>query len=238
MSSERNRKIENTDIKPNFSIEKARKAQLKLSEKVILEDMLPKKVQLVAGVDAAYVKGLSIGAVTVVDYPSLKVLETQTAVCKTRFPYVPTLLSFREIPPLIQSIKKLKLTPEVFLVDAHGFAHPYRCGLACHLGVVLGKPTIGVAKSKLFGEVEDTKDKEKRVSPLKQKEEVIGAVVTTKRESRPIYVSVGHKVSLDTAIKIVKRCTPHTRIPEPILKAHQTATREKRRITGHTSRKL
>lgn len=234
MTREGTEKREIPDVKPNFSIEKARKAQLQLSKKVVLEDMLPDKVRFVAGVDAAYLEGLSIGAVTVVDYPSLKVLESQTAVCKTRFPYVPTLLSFRETPPLIRSIRKLDLMPEVFLVDAHGFAHPYRCGLACHLGVILEKPTIGVAKSKLLGDVED-KDKGRGVSLLKHKGEVIGAVVITKRGSRPIYVSVGHRVSLETAVKIVKRCTPHTRIPKPILKSHQTATKKKRKINKNST---
>lgn len=217
------------DIKPDFSVEKAHETQSRLSERIVLEDALPKKIRFVAGVDVAYVKDLSVGAVAVVDYTSLELVESQIALCKTRFSYVPTLLSFREMPPTVLSIRKLHAEPDVFLVDAHGFAHPYRCGFASHLGLVIGKPTIGVAKGILLGEVEDVRD-EKDVALLKHRGEVIGAVVTTKHGCKPVYVSVGHMVSLETAIKIVKHCAEHNRVPEPILKAHEIATAEKRKI--------
>jgi deoxyribonuclease V len=216
-------------IKPLFSVKKAHATQLRLSKQIIFKDMLPKKIRFVAGVDVAYAKGTSIGAVAVLDYDSLKIVESQTAFCKTRFPYIPTLLSFREIPPAVLSIKKLHMQPDVFLVDGQGFAHPYRCGFASHLGLAIGKPTIGVAKSRLFGEAERT-EPEDEVAFLKHKGEVVGAIVTFKRGCKPLYVSVGHMISLETAIKIVKHCTCHNRIPEPILKAHETATRGKRKI--------
>jgi deoxyribonuclease V len=216
-------------IKPKFSVEKAHKTQLQLSKQIVSEDKLPEKIRLVAGVDVAYVKGISIGAAAVLDYNSLKLVELQTALCKTRFPYIPTLLSFREIPPTVLSIKKLRVQPDIFLVDGHGFAHPYRCGFASHLGLVIGKPTIGVAKSWLFGEVENVKAEENVVF-LKHDDEVVGAVVTTKSGCKPVYVSVGHMISLETAIKIVKHCIRYNRIPEPILKAHEIATAEKRKI--------
>lgn len=213
-------------MKPTFSVKKAHKTQLQLSKHIVFEDRLPEKIQFIAGVDVAYVKGFSIGAVAVLNYDSLKLVESQTAFCKARFPYIPTLLSFREVPPAVLCIKKLRLKPEVFLVDGHGFAHPYYCGFASHLGLVLSKPTIGVAKSKLFGEIEENKT-EDDMSFLKHKGEVIGARVITKRGCKPVYVSVGHMTSLETAIKIVKHCARHNRIPEPILKAHEVAATEK-----------
>jgi deoxyribonuclease V len=216
-------------IKPSFSVRKAHETQLRLSKKIIFEDVLPETIRFVAGVDVAYARGISIGAVAVLDYDSLKLVESQTAFCKTRFPYIPTLLSFREIPPAVLSIKKLHVQPHVFLVDGQGFAHPYRCGFASHLGLAIGRPTIGVAKSRLFGEVERTKT-EGEVAFLKHKGEVVGATVTTKRGCKPLYVSVGHMVSLETAIKIVKHCTRNKRIPEPNLKAHEIATQEKQKI--------
>ena len=216
-------------IKPLFSVKKAHETQLRLSKEIIFEDTLPEKIRFVAGVDVAYARGMSIGAVAVLDYDSLKLVESQTAFCKTRFPYIPTLLSFREIPPTVLSIKKLHVQPDIFLVDGQGFAHPYRCGFASHLGLAIGKPTIGVAKSRLFGEAERTKTEDK-VAFLKNKGEVVGAIVTIKRGCKPVYVSVGHMVSLETAIKIVKHCARHNRIPEPVLKAHETATLEKRKI--------
>jgi deoxyribonuclease V len=215
--------------KSSFSIKKAHKTQLQLSNHIIFEDMLPEKIGFIAGADVAYIKGMSIGAVAVLHFNSLKLVETQIALCETRFPYIPTLLSFREIPPTVLSIKKLRTQPDVFLVDGHGFAHPYRCGFASHLGLVIGKPTIGVAKSRLLGEVKGNRAQED-VALLRDKGQVIGAMVTTRHGSKPVYVSVGHMISLETAIKIVKQSTCDNRIPEPILKAHQLATLEKRKI--------
>jgi deoxyribonuclease V len=220
-----------TKTEPKFSVEKAHKAQLRLSRQIIFEDKLPKKVRSVAGVDVAYGKGVSVGAVTVLDYDSLNLIESQTAICKTRFPYIPTLLSFREIPPSVSCIKKLHTTPDVFLADGHGFAHPYGCGFASHLGLAIGKPTIGVAKNRLFGEVENAKTEED-VAFLKHNNRIIGAVITTKAGCKPVYVSVGHMISLETAIKIVMHCARYNHIPEPILKAHEIANLLKRKINN------
>lgn len=201
---------------------------MRLAKNIIFEDLLPDRIQLVAGVDVAYTREVSVGAAAVLDYDSLELLELKMAFCKTCFPYIPTLLSFREVPPAVLSIKKLKLQPNVFLVDGQGFAHPYRCGFASHLGLVIKKPTIGVAKSRLFGEVDKTESDE-GVTFLRHKGEVIGAEVATRSGCKPVYVSIGHMASLETAIRIVKHCTRRSRIPEPILKAHEIATIEKRK---------
>jgi len=211
-----------------FSIRKAHETQLQMSRRIVFEDRLPADIRLVAGVDVAYAGDFSIGAATVLKHGTLDLLESKTALCRTRTPYIPTLLSFREILPITSSINKLTLQPDLFLVDGHGFAHPYRCGLASHLGLVIGKPTIGVAKNKLFGEVKERSDWD--VEYLKHNGEIIGAVVTTKTGSRPVYVSVGHMVSLRTAIKIVKEYAHDNRIPHPLLKAHEAATAKKRKI--------
>lgn len=211
-----------------FSVEKAHKTQLQMSRKIILEDSLPSKIRFIAGIDVAYTGNFSIGAIVALKYDSLKLVESQVAFCETRFPYIPTLLSFREISVAILASKKLVVQPDVFLVDGHGFAHPYHCGFASHLGLVLGKPTIGVAKGRLFGSVERSDFDD--VSFLKHNGKVVGAAVTTKRGCKPVYVSVGHMISLETAIKIVKHCTANRRIPEPIVKAHEIAKSEKRKI--------
>ncbi len=160
----------------NFSVKKAHNTQVCLSKKLILQDKLPQRIRTVGGVDVSYVGTVGIGAVTVLDYDSLKLLETQVATCEVKIPYIPTLLSFREIPPAMAAIKKLKIQPDVFLVDAQGFAHPYRCGFASHLGLALRKPTIGAAKSRLIG----TEMKKEGRTSLVDKDEVIGEVVTTK----------------------------------------------------------
>lgn len=215
-------------MSPKFSAKKAHIMQLELSKKLIHEDMLPEAIRYVAGVDISYTENISIGAVAVLDFNSLSLVESQTACCNTRFPYIPTLLSFREIPPAISATKKLQTLPDVLLVDAHGFAHPYRLGFASHLGLVIDKSTIGVAKSLLCGRVEPFCDRD--WAAIRDNEEIIGGVVVTKREKKPVYVSVGHKVSLETAIKIVKHCAPNQRIPEPTRKAHIIATEERNKL--------
>jgi deoxyribonuclease V len=209
-----------------FSISKAHKAQMRLAEKIITEDRLPQKINYIAGVDAAYSDQLAIGAVAVLDYKSLELLESRIATCEVKFPYIPTLFSFREIPPAVACIKKLKLQPDVLLADGQGIAHPYGCGFASHLGLAIGKPTIGVAKSRLIGKPTEIAGEDFLV----QKGQVISAVVTTKEGAKPVYVSVGHLISLGTAVKIVKHCACNSRIPEPILQAHKIASEEKRKV--------
>lgn len=218
-----------TKLKTAFSVEKAHKTQLKLSEKIVLKDEIPGSIRFVAGVDVAYAREVSIAAIAVLDFKSLRLEESQTAICKTRFPYIPTLLSFREIPPTVLAIQKLHTNPDVFLVDAHGYAHPYRCGFASHLGLVIKKPTIGVAKSMLIGTLEKSKQNKDTVI-IRHKSEIIGAQIKTKPEQKPVYVSVGNMISLKTAIRIVKHCTLDSRIPEPVALAHKIATAEKRKI--------
>jgi deoxyribonuclease V len=213
---------------PTFSVEKAHQAQLQMSKKIILEDRLPAEIRLIAGIDVAYTRDRSIATAVILEYDTLKLVESRTAVTKTLMPYTPTLLSFREILPSILSIKKLHLKPDLFLVDGQGLAHPYCCGLASHLGLVIRRPTIGVAKSRLFGRVENAKTED--ATFLKHDRQIIGAAVTTKQGSKPVYVSTGHMVSLKTAIRIVKACARDNRIPEPLIQAHQIANVEKRKI--------
>jgi deoxyribonuclease V len=213
----------------SFSVQKAHETQACLSEKVIREDKLPPKIRTVGGVDVSYVGSVGIGAVTVLDYDSLELLETQVATCQVKMPYIPTLLSFREIPPAVASIQRLRLQPDVFLVDAQGWAHPYRCGFASHLGLVLKKPTVGAAKSRLIGKQVERDGR----TVLIDKGEVIGEVVSTKPGVKPVYVSIGHMVSLETAVKIVVHCSK-SRIPEPLLQAHKLATEERIRLAAES----
>jgi deoxyribonuclease V len=211
-----------------FSVERAHVSQLKLSEKVVQKNVLPKKIRYIAGVDVAYSEESSVSAVAVLDYESMSLKESETAICKTLFPYIPTLLSYREMPPAVSAIKKLELNPDIFLVDGQGIMHPYRLGFASHLGLIIAKPTIGVAKSRLCGEVQaSTKDE---WAPVIDNKELIGAAVTTKEGRNPVYVSIGNMISLKTAIAIVKHCVRAYTIPEPTRQAHIIATDEKRKM--------
>lgn len=211
----------------NFSVARARKFQAFLSSRIVEEDRLPERVNSVAGVDVAYLGKLAIGAVSVIDFQTLKAIEERTAVCEVRMPYVPTLLAFREIPAMIACVRKLTMQPDVFLIDGHGTAHPFGFGSASHFGLIIGKPTIGVAKTRLFGKQIGLG----KNALLTHGGKVVGAVVKTVEHARPIYVSVGHLVSLRRAIDVVGNCALGYRVPEPLRQAHRAASEKKRQMS-------
>ena len=182
-------------------------------------------LQFIAGVDISSPngRGIATGAVVVMRYPQLSISEIKIAEQKINFPYIPGLLSFREAPLILAACKKLALLPDLFLVDGQGMAHPKRLGLASHLGVLLDVPTIGCAKSRLCGVHEPVKETWGSFAELKDSTEVIGAVLRTKEGVKPIYVSIGHKIDLDTAILRVLECCRGYRVPEPTRLAHLAA---------------
>jgi deoxyribonuclease V len=159
-------------------------------------------------------------AVVVLELPSLRVVESVGVAGRAEFPYVPGLLSFREIPPLLKAFRKLRTTPDAVLVDGQGIAHPRRCGLASHLGLVLDLPAVGCAKSRLIGEYREPATRRGSASDLLDGGEVIGRVVRTRDGVAPLFVSVGHKISLDAAVALVLECAPRFRLPETTRQAH------------------
>lgn len=206
---------------PGFSLEKALKAQKELS-KLVSERSCFKKLEVVAGVDAAYLGQLGVGAAVAVDCSTLEPLKKATALLEVKIPYVPTFLAFRELPVMLKALRKLGLEPDAVIVDGHGLAHPRRFGLACHLGLILNKPTVGVAKKRLYGREEGgfLRDEEGRA---------IGAVVEV--GGKKIYVSVGNKISLMDAVNLVKRLTRRG-LPEPLRLAHEEASRRRLELRG------
>jgi len=179
------------------------------------------RIQLVTGLDSAYEGNTAFGAAVTVDYKTMKAKEISTARVDVAFPYVPGFLAFREAPSIVAAANKLEERPDVFLVDGQGFSHPRRFGLACHVGVALDTSTVGVAKSRLCGEVLGSR--------LKNRGETIGAIVQSE-SGRKLYVSVGHKISLRDAIRIVTRCF-HLGFDNPIVLAHMEANRIRRAST-------
>jgi len=206
----------------NVTPAEAVKIQKDLKERVSLIDDF-NKIELVGGVDVKYKKGSAkaTAAAVVLSFPGLEVLETQVVEGEVSFPYVPGLFSFREIPLLIPALEKLKTTPHVMLVDGQGIAHPQRMGLAAHLGILMNIPTIGCAKSRLLGTHEEPVKEKGAYAYLYDKAEVIGAVLRTRTNISLVYVSIGHKISLPTAVELVLMCTTKFRIPEPLRTAHQ-----------------
>lgn len=186
----------------------------------------PRKLELVAGVDVGFDQGgrLTRAAAAVLDFPSLQPVEESLARVPTTFPYVPGLLSFREIPALIRALESLDSTPDLILCDGQGYAHPRRFGLACHLGLITGIPTIGVAKTRLIGDHGRVPLARGRWTPLEDGGEVIGAVLRTRKGVKPVYVSVGHRIDLDSAVELVMRCVTRFRLPETTRAAHRLAS--------------
>jgi len=203
----------------------ARQVQQALRSQVICEDALG-EVRYVAGVDVGFEEGgrTTRAAVAVLELPGLTLHDQAVSRSPTRFPYVPGYLSFRELPAVLQALERLESMPDLLLCDGQGLAHPRRFGLACHLGVLADIPSIGVAKSRLIGVHDEPAPEKGQWVPLLDKGETIGAVLRTRSRVSPVYVSVGHRISLPTAIDYVLRCTTRYRLPETTRWAHRLAS--------------
>lgn len=198
-----------------LSEDEALQLQQELAAKVIKKDQL-NEIRLVAGVDVAYQKDGDklVAAAVILDADTLDVIETVTAEDIAQFPYIPGLFSFRELPPLIKAFAKLQHTPDLVVCDGQGIAHPRRFGLASHLGVLFDVPTIGCGKTRLIGEHDKLDKTRGAIAPLIDNVEVIGNVLRTQNGINPIYVSIGHRISLATSREWVLKLSPIYRLPE------------------------
>jgi deoxyribonuclease V len=209
--------------------DQARSIQEKLRQRVITRDAFG-HIDRVAGVDIGLdrANNRAHAAVVVLDFDNLGLLEQATAHQRLRFPYVPGYLSFREVPPILKALEKLAAAPDLIICDGQGIAHPRRFGLACHLGVLTGIATIGAAKSRLTGSFREPGPNKGDWSALMDGPDTIGAVLRTRTGVRPLYVSVGHKVSLESAVRIVLACCTRYRLPETTRAADRLASGEGR----------
>lgn len=206
-----------------------RRIQRETASKVIVEDRFESPIEVVAGVDLAFYGNDGIAACAATNYPSMRIVETRTLVMALAFPYIPTFLTFREGPPMVQVMSSLRTKVNLFLINGQGIAHPLRCGLASHVGVDTDKPTIGVAASRLVGEYDHVPENEGDAVPLIYEGEQVGWLLKSRSGSNPIFISPGHRVGLDSSLKIVKTCLRGHKLPEPLQMAHATANKEKRR---------
>ena len=209
----------------NVSVKEAKAIQERLRDAISKEDQLT-MVDRVAGVDVSFNKPLNLAraAVAVLSYPELELLEQTSAELPIQFPYIPGLLSFREAPSALEALAKLSIPPKLILCDGHGLAHPRRFGLACHIGLLVDIPTIGVAKRRLIGRHRPVSNKRGSWKPILHEDQIIGAALRTRPGTNPIYISIGHRVSLETAIIYVLGCTTKFRIPETTRHAHRLAS--------------
>jgi deoxyribonuclease V len=205
--------------------DQAKKVQRELAVMVSRRNEV-EAVRLIAGVDisAPNAAGLARAAVVVLSYPELTLVERKVITKEVMFPYVPGLLSFRESPLIIAACEELEAIPDLILVDGQGIAHPRRLGLASHLGLLWGRPTIGCAKSRLCGKHNRVPPEPGSYAEITDNSEVIGAALCTKAHTAPLYISIGHKVDLETAITWVLRCCRGQRLPEPTRLAHLAAS--------------
>lgn len=184
---------------------------------------LPKRPRLVAGADVAYSRRTQrvYAAVVVVELPSFETVETVGVARRATFPYIPGLLSFREIPPLVKAFEGLKETPDVLVFDGHGLAHPRRFGLACHAGLLLDVPSLGCGKTRLVGAHGPVAARRGASPPLMLDGEQVGSVVRTRAGVKPVFVSLGHRADLASAVELVLALATRYRLPEPQRRAHQ-----------------
>lgn len=232
MAEEIEKKKRKSDITPDgevlsdISPEEAQWVQQRLAPLVSRTNAIPEEPTLAAGVRMSLpdANGIAVGAVALLSLPNLEVVEVKMAKAKVSFPYIPGLQSFREAPLLLEALSLLDTPPDIQLVGGHGLAHPRRFGLACHLGVSTGVPTIGCAKSLLVGAHDPPEQEKGAVVHLRDSKEIIGVALRTRDTTRPVYVSIGHRVDLEAAVKWTLACCAGFRVPEPLRVAYQ-ATR-------------
>ena len=211
--------------------DEARAQQTALRHRVSLEDGFG-PLRTVAGVDLSLSDADNLGhaVVVILTWPDLAVVETRYATAPLRMPYVPGLLSFRELPVVLEAFAQLETVPDLIFVDGQGQAHPRGFGIACHVGVWLNLPAVGVAKSRLYGEFDPLPDAAGSSVPLydKKRQTLIGTVLRTKPRTNPLFVSPGHKVSVDSAARLVSESVHGYRLPEPTRQAHNLVTAYKK----------
>ena len=195
--------------------------QTKLREQLQIKP-LNKAIHTIAGADISFNKYSTTvyAGIVVMQFPSLQVIETSGIVDEAMFPYIPGLLAFREVPALSKAWEKVKIKPDVLVLDGHGIAHPRRMGIAAHFGVVIDTPTLGCAKSLLTGKYDEPAPEAGSVSDLISKGELIGKVLRTKKNTKPVFISPGNLITMDESVSLIRQCVGKYRIPEPTRLAH------------------
>jgi deoxyribonuclease V len=219
------------------SYRKAVEIQQRLRKEIVLEAP-GRSPRLVAGADVSYSRKSHrmFAAVVVFAVPDLELIEERHFVGEARFPYIPGLFTFREAPPLLEAFRLIECEPDLIIFDGQGIAHPRRFGLACHMGLLLDRPSIGCAKKRLVGEYREPGREKGEMSDLRDGEEVIGRVVRTRTGVKPVFVSPGHRVAADFAARWVLITTGRYRLPEPIRRAHALTNEIRREVDSGLQR--
>lgn len=215
--------------KPPEDIEEMHCIQRELATKVILEDNYKRPITSIAGIDLAFLDDIAFIACVTVDYTTLETKTVKTSTARLNFPYIPTLLFFREGPPIIDIIKYTEPKADIFIINAQGIAHPEFLGCASHVGVLANVPTVGVTSRRLCGDYEREPGEVGEAVPMRCGGRKVGWVVKSKAGNRPVFVSPGHRISLESSLEIVMKCVKNHKLPEPLHLAHLEANRERRK---------
>lgn len=208
----------------HLSPQEAIALQTKLAGDVVDTHPLPlSSIHTIAGIDVSVKDDISTAAVVVLSFPELIVIESARAKMPTPFPYIPGLLSFREIPVILRAFEDIQTAPDVLMVDGMGRIHPRKLGIACHLGLWLNLPSLGVGKTPFIGTHAPLSSEKGAMSQIMYHDEVLGVALRTRENVKPLYISVGHQMNLESAIAITLACVGKYRQPEPIRQAHNTA---------------
>lgn len=205
--------------------EEAVRLQQSLRSRVLVQPLSLDEISYVAGVDVGFRQEQARAVVVVLAFPSLQLVEHAIAEIPVSFPYIPGLLSFRETPAILAALEQLNIQPDAIMCDGQGLAHPRRFGIACHLGVLLDRPALGCAKSILVGRHGPLDDRPGSTVDLVDGDEIIGKVVRTRQGVKPVFVSVGHRIDLGSAVRLVLACTRGYRLPETTRLADRLASR-------------
>lgn len=212
--------LHNWDLSPKDAIT----LQNDLASQLISDTPIDlKNVKMIAGVDVSVKNNVSQAAVVIMTYPELEIIETVRAKLPTTYPYIPGLLTFREGPVLEEAFIKLENDPDVFIFDGMGQIHPRKIGIAAHMGLWLDKPTIGCGKTHFIGDYDEPAIEQGSYSKLTYKGDQLGVVLRTRAKVKPVYISVGHRADIDSAVQMILACTPKYRLPRPIRQAHIAA---------------
>jgi deoxyribonuclease V len=214
-----------------LSFDQAREVQRDLAKKITICP-LPSHIAKIAGFDVSYLKEQNtlIAGMVILEYPSLNLIAKHVVRDTITFPYIPGYLSFREAPALLQLIDSYATKIDIFIFDGHGQAHPRGLGIASHIGVLTDHPSIGCAKKRLVGEYQEPATKKGADSDLVYKDMLIGKVLRTRNNVKPVFISAGHRVNLDESVGLILNCCTRYRLPEPTRLAHQFVTREKNNL--------
>ncbi|MHA1649978.1 MAG: endonuclease V [Candidatus Helarchaeota archaeon] len=214
----------------NKDLGKLRVIQEKIAKKIILKDDFPTPIKYIGGVDSAYIDDIVITACIILTWPKLELINQKCIISETKFPYLSTFFAFREGPPILEVLSSCERMPDILMINSHGILHPIFAGCASHIGVLLNLPTIGVAQNALCGEWESEPASVGEWVPIIYQNKMVGAYYLSQKESKPIFISPGHRITLETAVEFVKNSIKNHRMPEPLYLAHQQANEKKRNL--------